>query len=177
MNIAVLPSCHRPPIARPSPSDRDIAKASLKFSRPPRAQIYRTAAGLPPQCHPPTSAATARWFGDVFAMPHLHIRHRRCQKHFKGVVKTCDAFLRCPNFSAPPQCHHSAAGMPPRDVCKCMQMRSPTHREGHRRKCDHRSGSIQCQMVFIFTFCGGYNSEPIQLVGTRVYLNNKFWST
>ena len=137
MNIAVLPSCHRPPVSRPSPSDRDIAKTSLKFPRPPRAQIYRTAAGLPPQCHPPTSSATARWFGDVFAMPHLHIRHRRCQKKFKGVVKTCDAFLRCPNFPVPPQCHRSAAGVPPGDVCKCMQMRSPTHREGHRKKCDH----------------------------------------
>ncbi len=91
MNIAVLPPCHRPPISWPSPSDRDIAKVSLKCLRRPWAQIHCTAAGLLPQWHPPTSAATARCFGDVFAMPHLHIRHRQCPKNFKGVVKTCDA--------------------------------------------------------------------------------------
>ncbi len=47
MNIAVLPPCHRPPILRPSPNDRDIAKASLKSPRRPRAQIHRTLAGMP----------------------------------------------------------------------------------------------------------------------------------
>ncbi len=73
-------------------------------------------------------------------------------KNFKGVVKTCDAFLRCPNFPAPPQCHRSATGMPSRDVCKCMQMRSPTHREGHRRKCDH--GITDVIMLAMFQVVG-----------------------
>ena len=99
---------HRPAIGT-SPKHRWSAQDA------PRAQIHRTAAVLPPQCHTPTSAATIQWFGDVFAMPHLHIRHRRCPKNFKGVVKTCDDFLRCPNFPAPSQCGWCAAG---RCCCK-----------------------------------------------------------
>ncbi len=118
MNIAVLPPCHRPPVSW-SPSNQNITKASLKSPRLPRAQIHRTSAGLPTQCHPSMSAATAWWFGDVFAMPHLHIRHRRCPKNSKGVVKTWDAFMRCPNFRAPPQCYCSGLpGVSPGDVCK-----------------------------------------------------------